>query len=52
MGWIDVAQDRNRWRALVNTAINLRVPSNFVKFLSSCTTGGLSRRPQLHGTER
>jgi hypothetical protein len=24
--WIDVAQDRNQWRALVNTVLNLRVP--------------------------
>jgi hypothetical protein len=24
--WIDLAQDRNQWRALVNTAMNLRVP--------------------------
>jgi transposase len=23
--WIDVAQDRDQWRALVNTAINLQV---------------------------
>jgi hypothetical protein len=23
--WIDVAQDRNQWRALVNTVMNLRV---------------------------
>jgi hypothetical protein len=24
--WIHLAQDRNRWRALVHTAMNLRVP--------------------------
>ena len=24
--WVDSAQDRNYWRALVNTALNLRVP--------------------------
>jgi hypothetical protein len=24
--WIDVAQDRYRWRALVNSVMNLRVP--------------------------
>jgi hypothetical protein len=26
MDWIDLAQDRNQWRALVNTAMTLRVP--------------------------
>jgi hypothetical protein len=24
--WIDLAKDRNRWRALVNWVLNLRVP--------------------------
>jgi hypothetical protein len=24
--WIDTAQDRGQWKALVNTVLNLRVP--------------------------
>jgi hypothetical protein len=24
--WIDMAQDRDQWRALVNTVLNLRFP--------------------------
>jgi hypothetical protein len=26
MDWIDMTEDRDQWRALVNTVMNLRVP--------------------------
>jgi hypothetical protein len=32
--WIDMAQDRNRWRALVNAVMNLWVPLNEGNFLT------------------
>jgi hypothetical protein len=32
---IHLAQDKNQWRALVNKTMNLRVPLNVGKFLSS-----------------
>jgi hypothetical protein len=34
MDWIDLAQDRDQWRALVNKAMNVQVPQNAGKFLS------------------
>jgi hypothetical protein len=39
MDWNHLAQDRDQWKALVNMLMNLKVPYNVGKFLSSCTTG-------------
>jgi hypothetical protein len=47
MDWIDVAHDRDQWRAFLNTVMNLRVPYSTGKFLSSCTSGDFSRRAQI-----
>jgi hypothetical protein len=35
MGWINEAQDRDRWRAVLNTLINLCAPQNERNFLTS-----------------
>jgi hypothetical protein len=39
MDWIDLAEDRDQWRALVNMVMSLWVPYNAGKFLSSYTVG-------------
>jgi hypothetical protein len=54
IGWgsmnrIDLVEDRDQRRALVNKIMNLGVPQNDGKFFSSCATSGFSRRAQLHG---
>jgi hypothetical protein len=34
MDWIHLVQDGDQWRALVNTAMNVRVPLSVKNFLS------------------
>jgi hypothetical protein len=46
--WIGLAKDRNRWRALVNSVLNLRVPINAGKLSSGLASSGLSSSVQLH----
>jgi hypothetical protein len=48
VNWIGLAKDRNRWRALVNLVLNLRVPQNVRKLSSGLTSGGLFHSAQLY----
>jgi hypothetical protein len=48
MVWTGLIWLRDRWTDVVYTVMNLRIPQDTEKFLSSCTTSDFAIRTQLH----
>jgi hypothetical protein len=46
--WVDLDQDKDKWRAHVNSLMNLRIPHNSEIFSSGFRTGGLLGSAQVN----
>jgi hypothetical protein len=44
-----MAQGRDRWRALLNAVMNLRIPQNSGNFFTSSECVSFTGRPLFHG---
>ena len=50
--WADVAQDMDRWRALVNVGLNLRISIKCGEFLDQLRTGQLLKKDFVPWSEK